>query len=380
MSDALEASSSQALPPVSPDTESLYFGSSRRPDLAHVANVYPLAHAARILKDTSCLRSLHLIYPLAYEVGQADVEGILCIVPVLIELKHLRGLYIKGGIYSSYRLGPDGARAIALALAGMKNLHSLDLPGNAIGPEGARAIAGALAGMKNLHSLNLSSNAIGPEGARAIAPALAGMKNLRKLDLYKNNLGPEGARALAPALAEMRDLHVLYLLCNDMGPEGARAIALALAGMKNLRELVLAWNELGPEGALAIAPALAEMKNMQRLGLAHNNFGVDGTLAIARTLPEMKDLRYLNFYYYEREIIEARTVATFLASHTELTEGYIHHRVNKEIIQTCQTNKEFLKKAAFVFNELCLNPEGHMLSLELGHLIVNEIEGIVYTQ
>ena len=46
----------------------------------------------------------------------------------------------------------------------------------------------------------LDDNNIGPEGAKALAPALAASGSLTQLDLDGNNLGAEGAKALASAL------------------------------------------------------------------------------------------------------------------------------------------------------------------------------------
>ncbi|KAJ1474217.1 hypothetical protein T484DRAFT_1833174, partial [Baffinella frigidus] len=84
------------------------------------------------------------------------------------------------------KIGPEGAKALAVALSSMPNLIALSLKGNAIGPEGAKALAGALSSMPNLTALDLGSCDLGPEGAKALAGALSSMPNLTELDLGVN--------------------------------------------------------------------------------------------------------------------------------------------------------------------------------------------------
>ena len=99
-------------------------------------------------------------------------------------------LYLWGN-----KIGADGARDLAAALAGNATLTHLDLMINSIGDEGASALAAALAGNKTITTLNLGNNYIGDDGARALAAVLAGNKTLTNLDLVGNNID---YAALAP--------------------------------------------------------------------------------------------------------------------------------------------------------------------------------------
>ena len=324
MSDALEVSFVPVPAPVPvPAETSITFTSFRRVEPEGVA---------RILRSTPCLHRLCLgLSPANYrEYNGEEEEYVRTIVPALSGLKHLREL----DLYQC-NFGHEAILALVPALFELKHLHVLSMRGSRFG-----------------------NHPLEPADAIAIAPALMGMKDLRELNLQTNLLGSEGIIALSPALMEM----------------------------KNLRELRLSENEIGPEGALALAPALMGMENIHYLGLSYNNFGDEGLLAIAQTFPGMKYLHTLVLRNNEASNSAYHTALTFLASNAALTNLYtglyadknIEHTQN--IMQACQKNKKFLKKAAFVFNELCLDPDGHMLSLELGHLIVNEIERIVYTQ
>lgn len=59
----------------------------------------------------------------------------------------------------------------AAAAAAPRALHTLDVGGNDIGPEGAKALAEALAGHPALKSLELGYNPLGPTGAETVAGA-----------------------------------------------------------------------------------------------------------------------------------------------------------------------------------------------------------------
>ena len=84
------------------------------------------------------------------------------------------------------------------------NLEDIEL-----GPEGAAALAPAIAVSASLTSLSLANNALGDDGAEALSMGLKENKNLKTLDLsnqYLNRIGPRGATALASAIAVIASL------------------------------------------------------------------------------------------------------------------------------------------------------------------------------
>ena len=148
------------------------------------------------------------------------------------------------------------------ALAGLADLETLDLSGNAV------ADAWPLAGLVNLKRLNLSGNRIGDVSAlagltglealdlsgNAVADAwpLAGLVNLKRLDLSGNPLGD------VSALAGLAGLEVLVL------DGGGVAEVLPLASLPRLARLDLSDN------AVADVRLLAELRSLARLDLSGN--------------------------------------------------------------------------------------------------------------
>ena len=57
--------------------------------------------------------------------------------------------------------------------------------------------------------LILYDNNLGPEGAKALAPAIAGSSSLTKLDARWNRLGSEGAAALQDAVRSKEGFELL---------------------------------------------------------------------------------------------------------------------------------------------------------------------------
>ena len=73
----------------------------------------------------------------------------------VLEREHLASLNLL-----DYRIGADGAKALADALVGNATMTSLNLRDNSIGAEGAKALADALVGNATMTSLDLGYNSI----------------------------------------------------------------------------------------------------------------------------------------------------------------------------------------------------------------------------
>jgi len=109
-------------------------------------------------------------------------------------------------------------------------------PWPASGPAPLATYAGAALPPLHLSTLNLSGNRIGPDGARALSIALRACPALTSLRLARNDFGDAGALAFALAAREAADalgsvllLTELVLASNGLGEEGGSAIAQLLS-------------------------------------------------------------------------------------------------------------------------------------------------------
>ena len=79
--------------------------------------------------------------------------------------------------------------------------------------------------------LNLSFNKLGPEGAKVLAPAIAVCASLTKILVSCNHLGEEGTKAICEALKVNQSIKELDLSghpalgSNIGGPAGAKHVA-----------------------------------------------------------------------------------------------------------------------------------------------------------
>jgi Ran GTPase-activating protein (RanGAP) involved in mRNA processing and transport len=106
--------------------------------------------------------------------------------------------------------------------------------------------------------LNLRYNKLGPEGAAALAPAIAVCASMTKIWVRNNQLGNEGATILCDALREstVTKVQELDLAGNRIGPEGAKAVAAMAAVVASMTRLDVRGNYLGEGGKAALRKAL----------------------------------------------------------------------------------------------------------------------------
>ncbi len=200
-------------------------------------------------------------------------KGCCALVSAMRGLVHLKEIRLHNVDMSS-----SSVRKLAEALGAGKGacLLSLDLGGNkrALPAGGAAALAPALIrAAATLASLNLRGCGLEPEGAEALAPALAQLTALTFLGLGGNPLGPRGAVLLAPALGEMRSMRVLRLGRCGAEPEGVAALAPALANMTALELLDLRKCGIGPSLAV-LGPTLQALSgSLRSINLADNFVG-----------------------------------------------------------------------------------------------------------
>ena len=95
--------------------------------------------------------------------------------------------------------------------------------------------------------LDLSGNKLGPEGAAALAPAIAVSASVTKILVCGNDLRDEGTIILCDALREstVSKVQELDLSVNDIGPDGTKAVAAMAAVVASVTS-VCAPPELQP--------------------------------------------------------------------------------------------------------------------------------------
>ena len=106
--------------------------------------------------------------------------------------------------------------------------------------------------------LDLSGNNLGPEGAAALAPAIAVCASLTSLIIYSNQLGDEGMGAIANALKDstVSQLASLDVRNNQIGPKGAEALAAWLAVSASVTKILVSSNRLGDAGTTILCDAV----------------------------------------------------------------------------------------------------------------------------
>ena len=97
--------------------------------------------------------------------------------------------------------------------------------------------------LPRLPPYRLESNELGPDGAKALAPALAANASITSLSLGRNELGDKGATVLARALkyskvSKLASLDLNGVDCiNKIGPAGAKELAAYLTVSASLTNL-----------------------------------------------------------------------------------------------------------------------------------------------
>ena len=147
--------------------------------------------------------------------------------------------------------------------------------------------------------LNLSGNKLGPEGAKVLAPAIAVCASLTRVDVRHNNIVGDGASQLSTAvlgnttieifnvipIKEMRtdSFTTLDLKMKYIGVEGGMVVAGLLPAMASLTKLNLHYNSLKDEGVTAICKALQSNKEtkLASLIISANEVGPVGAKAVA---------------------------------------------------------------------------------------------------
>lgn len=159
---------------------------------------------------------------------------------------------------------PDNFADSLRALCG-RPLLSLEIAENELAAKSAAVLA-ELLGDKAcaLTSLNVSFNRLGDDGARLIACALATNRSLKSLNLRDNEFGASGVCCILDALASATapDGPGMALECLDLGENFAKSpvapeVTRLLTHAATLRTLNLSGVELAPDDVQALVHAVS---------------------------------------------------------------------------------------------------------------------------
>ncbi|EKX42123.1 hypothetical protein GUITHDRAFT_141588 [Guillardia theta CCMP2712] len=186
------------------------------------------------------------------------------------------------------KIGPSGARALAVGMEAGCSITSLDLGDNSIGTEGCTALSFPLKATSKcaIKYLNLSSNEIRNDGLSALSPGLLTNTSLVCLRLAMNYIRPQGAMILTEFLDQCTALRELELGYNLIRCHGCSLLSAALTRMNSLTHLGLRRNEVAAEvtrpcvlevqGATSISRSLWKNTCLQSLDLGLNSIGMGG--------------------------------------------------------------------------------------------------------
>ncbi|XP_051551956.1 leucine-rich repeat-containing protein 74B [Myxocyprinus asiaticus] len=199
---------------------------------------------------------------------------------------------LKLNLRDNWMEGMGGA-AIADMLKENCYITEIDLSENRMGEDGSRALAGMLLENTVLLSFNLSGNHLDDRAARHLAPALTSNQKLQHLNLSHNRFGDTAGEILGAAIAENTALKSLNLAWNCIRGKGAIAFGKGLGGNIFLRTLDLSYNGLGKEGAIALEEALKQNNTLEDLNISNNRIPLEGAIHFALGLKENTTLRIL---------------------------------------------------------------------------------------
>ncbi|XP_044868087.1 leucine-rich repeat-containing protein 74A isoform X4 [Mauremys mutica] len=205
------------------------------------------------------------------------------VVPVSYFLRNMEEPYMN---LNHHGLGPQGAKAIAIALVNVSNNH--------IGTEGAEAISRMfLDNISSLRAVQLSGNNFREETAQYFAEALVGNYRVKELDLSHNEFSEKGGEHLGQMLANNEALEFLNLSWNHLRMKGAVALGAGLRVNGTLKILDLSWNGFGNEGALALGEALKLNNILVKLDISSNHINNEGAGKLAKGLEVNGNLKIL---------------------------------------------------------------------------------------
>ncbi|ELK01078.1 hypothetical protein PAL_GLEAN10020677 [Pteropus alecto] len=221
-----------------------------------------------------------------FTTGQKELYLEACklvgVVPVSYFLRNMEESYVN---LNHHGLGPNGTKAIAIALVSNTTVITLELADNCIMDEGVLSLVEMLQENYYLQEMNISDNALGLEGARIISEFLKrNTSSLVNLQLSGNNFKDEAAELFSQALSANYRIKAVDLSHNQFSDKGGEYLGQMLALNVGLLSLNLSWNHFCTRGAVALCSGLRTNVTLKTLDLSMNGFGNEGAAALGDVL------------------------------------------------------------------------------------------------
>eukprot|EP00277_Geminigera_cryophila_P005605 CAMPEP_0179414124 /NCGR_PEP_ID=MMETSP0799-20121207/5486_1 /TAXON_ID=46947 /ORGANISM="Geminigera cryophila, Strain CCMP2564" /LENGTH=281 /DNA_ID=CAMNT_0021186685 /DNA_START=303 /DNA_END=1149 /DNA_ORIENTATION=- len=188
----------------------------------------------------------------------------------------------------------EGSPWLGQILKYLPNLIKLDLAGNDIDETASSSLREACIGrFTNLTSLKLSQNPIGDKGMLEMALGLAGLGALRSLQIFNCEITDAGAAAIGAALASLPCLRKLEVAYNRISHDGFRLITewLLVEGSRNrLTHINIDGNVCGDEVTESFQRLLLQGPFLQRLFLRGNFLTLQGVCKMIELVQEHENL------------------------------------------------------------------------------------------
>ncbi|KAM8948289.1 leucine-rich repeat-containing protein 74A isoform 3-T4 [Lycaon pictus] len=241
---------------------------------------------------------------------------LMSVVPVSYFLRNMEESYMN---LNHHGLGPNGTKAIAIALVSNTSVVTLELADNGLMEEGILSLLEmlqenyylqemfptmtlALRGPKSflnffreirllsgicsfqanyqIKTLDLSHNQFSDKGGEYMGQMLALNVGLQSLDLSWNHFYIRGAVALCNGLRANGTLQKLDLSMNGFGNEGATALGEVLRLNSSLVYLDISINDISNEGISKISKGLEFNESLKVLKLFLNPMSMDGAVLL----------------------------------------------------------------------------------------------------
>ncbi|XP_064342443.1 leucine-rich repeat-containing protein 74A [Camelus dromedarius] len=221
-----------------------------------------------------------------FTTGQRELYLEACklvgVVPVSYFLRNMEESYVN---LSHHGLGPNGTKAIAIALVSNTTVLTLELADNSIMEEGILSLVEMLQENYYLQEMNISDNNLGLEGARILSEFLQNdTSSIFSLQLSGNNFKEESAELFCQALSANYRIKTLDLSHNQFSDKTGEYLGQMLAFNIGLQSLDLSWNHLHSRGAVALCSGLRVNTALKKLNLSMNSFGNEGASALGEVL------------------------------------------------------------------------------------------------
>uniref|UniRef100_A0A8C3YTT6 Leucine rich repeat containing 74A n=1 Tax=Catagonus wagneri TaxID=51154 RepID=A0A8C3YTT6_9CETA len=258
-------------------------------------------------------------------------------------------------------LGPNGTKAIAIALVSNTTVLTLELADNCIMEEGVLSLVEMLQENYYLREMNISDNNLGWEGARILSEFLQNnTSSLFSLRLSGNNFKEESAELFSQALSANYRIKTLDLSHNQFSDKAGEYLGQMLALNIGLQSLDLSWNHFYIRGAVALCNGLRVNVALKKLDVSMNSFGNEGAAALGEVLRLNSCLAYLD--------VSCNHISN--EGITKLSKGL-------EVNESLKVLKLFLNPismdgALLLILSIKRNPKSKMEDIDISNVLVSE--------